>query len=82
MKKLQKMMQSAFTIGFIAALVYTFGLLSWEWYGTGLYAHESNLLLVWIIIMFGTAFYYGIMMVILYPDQVKKNITARKWHHF
>lgn len=82
MKKLQRMMTSAFVIGFISVLFYSFGLLSREWYGTGLYAYESSLLLVWIIIMFGTAFYYGLVMVILYPDEVRKSIASKKRHHF
>ena len=82
MKKLLQVMVSTFMVGFIATLFYTFGLLSWDWYGIGLYSYESNLLLAWILIMFGTSFYYGLLIAILYPDEVKKRLASRKWHHF
>lgn len=71
-------MASTFMVGFIATLFYTFGLLSWEWYGTGLYSFEADLLLVWIVIMFGTSCYYGVMIAILYPEELRKKLASRK----
>lgn len=82
MNRLHKVMMSTATIGFIALLFYTFGLLSWGWFGIGLYSFESDLLLAWIGVMFGTSIYYGITMAILYPEEVKKRWMGRKWHHF
>lgn len=75
-------MASTFTIGFLATLLYTFGNLAWDRYGIGLYQYESNLLLAWIIIMFGTAFYYGVVFAVLYPEELKKRLSGGKWHHF
>ncbi len=81
MKKLQKVMASTFIVGTLATLLYTLGLLSWEYYGIGLYWYEAALLVGWMLIMYGTSLYYGILIAVLYPEELKKKFAARKFHH-
>jgi hypothetical protein len=72
MRKLRLVTAVTFTLGLIGLLFLTFGQLAWNFYGIGLYPNEASLLIAWIMLMFGTAFYYGIMNAILYTDAVKK----------
>jgi hypothetical protein len=72
MKKLHIVTGTTFILGLFGLLFFTFGQLTRYWYGVGLYQNESLLLLAWIMLMFGTAFYYSILNAVLYPQDMKK----------
>jgi hypothetical protein len=82
MKKLRYVTATTFSLGLLGLLFFSFGQLAWNIYGIGLYQNESMLLLGWIGLMFGTAFYYGVINAILYPESFKKRRESGKWDQF
>lgn len=82
MKKLRYVTATTFSLGLIGLLFLTFGQLAWNFYGIGLYPNEASLLTAWIMLMFGTAFYYGLMNAILYTDAIKRRWEKGKWDEF
>lgn len=82
MKKMMVVCATTFTLGLLGLLFFTFGQISWNIYGIGFYENESLLLLAWIMLMFGTAFYYGLMNAILYTDAIKRRWEKGKWDEF
>lgn len=82
MKKLRYVTAATFSLGLLGLILFTFGQISWNIYGIGFYQNESMLLLAWIMLMFGTAGYYGVMSAVLYPAAVKKRREGGKWDEF
>lgn len=82
MKKIRYITATTFCLGLLWLLFLTFGELAWNFYGVGLYPYEASLLIAWVMLMFGTAFYYGLMGCILYPEQARRRREKGKRDEF